>query len=62
MARIAHLQTLIVLLLLLVDNAKSKVYLVSFFEIGLHPHNLREGFLGMLKRPVAIVKYANAIP
>lgn len=59
---IAYLQTLTEFLLLFVDDAKSEVDLVGLFEIRLHPHNLREGFFGMLKRSIAIVEYANAIP
>lgn len=56
------LKTLRELLLLLVDDAKSEVDLIGFFEIGLHAHDLREGFLGMLEGTVPIIQNADAIP
>lgn len=62
LSRTSDLQALIVLLLLLVDNAKSKVDFVGLLEIRLHAHDLGERFLGMLKRSIAIVEYANTVP
>lgn len=57
-----YLQTLVVLLLLLVDNPQTKVYLVCFFEIRLHTHHLRESLFGMFQRAIAIVQDTNTIP
>lgn len=56
------IQTLLVLLLLLINDAQAEVNLIGLFEVGRHVHNLREGLLGMLERPVAIVENANPIP
>lgn len=57
-----YLQTLRILLLLLVNDAEPKVDLVGFLEVRLHVHHLREGFLGMFERAIAVVENANAIP
>lgn len=59
---LTYLETLVVLLLLLVYDAKSEVYFVGLFEAGLHLHHLGEGFLGMIQRSVAVVQYTNAVP
>jgi hypothetical protein len=56
------LKTLLILLLLFVDYTEPKVDFVGLFEIGLHAHDLRKSFLGMLKRPISIIQDANAIP
>lgn len=61
-SKMSDLQALIVLLLLLVDDAKSKVDFVGLLEIRLHAHDLGERFLGMLERSVAIIEYANTVP
>jgi hypothetical protein len=53
---------LLILLLLFVDYTEPKVDFVGLFEIGLHAHDLRKSFLGMLKRPISIIQDANAIP
>jgi hypothetical protein len=45
----AYLKTLLVLLLLFVDYAKSEVYLIGLFKIWRHAHDLRERLLGMFK-------------
>jgi hypothetical protein len=58
----AYLKTLLVLLLLLVNYTQAKVDFVGLFEIGLHTHDLRKRFFGMLKRSIAIIKNSNAIP
>jgi hypothetical protein len=58
----AYLKTLLVLLLLLVNYTQAKVDFVGLFEIGLHAHDLRKRFFGMLKRSIAIIKNSNAIP
>lgn len=55
-------QTLLVFLLLLVNDAQTEVNLVGLLEVGRHVHDLRERLLGMLERPVAIVENANPIP
>jgi hypothetical protein len=57
-----YVQTLIKLLLLLVDYAKAEVNLVGLLKSGLHTHDLREGLFGMLQRAIAIIKYTNAVP
>lgn len=57
-----YFQALIVLLLLLVDDTETEVDLVRFLEIGLHSHDLREGFFGMLQRSVAVIQYPDSIP
>jgi hypothetical protein len=57
-----HVQTLVELLLLLVDYAEAKVDLVGLFEVGFHAHHLREGFFGMLKRSVAVIQDSNPVP
>jgi hypothetical protein len=43
------LKTLLVLLLLLVDYTEPEIDFVGLFEVGLHAHDLRERFFGMLK-------------
>lgn len=58
----AYLETLLVLLLLLVNYTKPEVDFVGLFEVRLHAHDLRKRFLGMLKRPVAVIEDANSIP
>lgn len=50
------------LLLLLIDYSESEVDLIGLFEIWLHPHDLGECFLGVLKRAISIVQDANAVP
>lgn len=57
-----YVQTLVELLLLLVYYTQTEIDLIRFFEVGLHAHNLGEGLFGMLKRAVAVVENANAIP
>lgn len=57
-----YLKTLAVFLLLLVYYTQAKVDFVGLFKIGLHLHDLRESFLGVIQRTVSIVQYANAIP
>lgn len=57
-----YLQTLVVLLLLLVDDTQSKVYLIGLLEIRLHAHDLRECLFGMLEGTVTVVEYSYAVP
>jgi hypothetical protein len=57
-----YVQTLIKLLLLLVDYAETEVYLIGLLEVWLHAHNLRKGLLGMLERAIAVVQDADAVP
>jgi hypothetical protein len=59
---VAYLKTLLVLLLLLVNYAETKVDLIGLFEIRLHPHDLRKGLFGMFERPITIVQNSNTIP
>ena len=49
-------------LLLLVYYAEAEVNFVGLFKAGLHAHHLGEGFFRMLKRTVAVVENANAVP
>lgn len=58
----AYLEALIVLLLLFVYDAKAEVDLVGLFEVGLHLHDLGEGFLGVVQRTISVVENADAIP
>jgi hypothetical protein len=44
-----YLQTLLKLLLLLVDYTEPEIDLICFFEIGLHPHHLTESLFGVFK-------------
>lgn len=57
-----YLQTLLVLLLLLVNYSKSKVYLICLFEVGFHSHHLGECFFGMLEGAIAVVENADSVP
>lgn len=50
------------LLLLLIDYSESEVDLIGLFEIWLHPHDLGECLLGVLKRAISIIQDANAVP
>lgn len=50
-----YLQTLLVLLLLLVNYTKSEVYLVCLLEVRFHSHHLRECFFSMLERAITVV-------
>ena len=43
-----YVETLIKFLLLFVYYTKAKVDFVGLFEVGLHAHDLRKSFLGML--------------
>ena len=58
----SYLQTLVVLLLLLVDDTQPKVYLISLLKIRLHAHDLRECLFGVLEGTITVVKYSNAVP
>jgi len=44
-----NFKTLLKLLLLLVDYAKSEIDLVGLLKVWLHAHDLRECLLGMFK-------------
>ncbi len=57
-----YVQTLFVFLLLLVDYAEAKVNLVCFLKVGLHVHDLRKCFFGMLEGAIPIIQNANPIP
>lgn len=56
------IQTLVELLLLFINYAKTEVDFIGLLERGLHTHHLREGFFGVFQRPVTIVKNAYSIP
>lgn len=56
------LQTLIELLLLLVDDAQPEVDFVGFFKVGRHAHDLRKGLFGVIQRSVTIVENPDSIP
>ena len=62
MSDVAYLQTLVILLLLLVDYAKPKINFICLLEIRLHVHDLRKSFFGMFERSIAIVEDADAVP
>jgi hypothetical protein len=47
---------------LFVDYAESEVYFVGLFKVGVHGHDMRESFLGMLEGPMAIVQNTDTIP
>ena len=53
---------MLVFLLLLVNYTESEVDFVGLFEVGLHAHDLRKRFLGMLKGSIAIVEDTNTVP
>jgi len=53
---------LLVFGLLLVNDTEPEIDFVGLFEVGLHTHDLRKRFLGMLKRPIAIIQDANTVP
>ncbi len=57
-----YAQTLGVLGLLLVNYTKAEVDFVGLVELGRHAHDLGEGFFGVLKRAIAVVQDADAIP
>jgi hypothetical protein len=59
---VTNLKRRLVLLLLLVDYTQSEINFIGLLEVWLHAHDLRERFLGMLERTVAIIEYADAIP
>lgn len=61
-ARWTHIQTLVELLLLLIDYAEAEVDLVGLLKVGLHAHDLRKGLFGVLKRAISIIQDSNAIP
>ena len=56
------LQTLLKLLLLLVDDAEAEVDLVRLFKARLHAHDLGEGLFGVFQRAIPIVENANSVP
>ena len=53
--QVTYLQTLLVLLLLLVNYAKTEINFISLFKIRLHSHDLRKCFLSVFKRPISII-------
>lgn len=58
----AHLETLLEFALLFVDYAQAEVDLVCLLEVGLHAHDLRERFFGVLKTAISVIQYANTVP
>lgn len=58
----SYLKTLVILLLLFVDYAKTEVDLVGLLEIRLHLHDLGEGLFGMVQRPVSVVENTDTVP
>lgn len=56
------LQTLVELLLLLVDYAESEIDFVGLLKIGGHAHDLGEGFFGVVEGSITVVKDTNAVP
>lgn len=59
---LTYIQTLLVFLLLFVDYAEAKVDLVCFLKVGLHVHDLRKCFFGMLEGAIPIIQNADPIP
>lgn len=57
-----NLKTLLVFVLLLVYDAQAEVDLIGLLKVGLHAHDLGEGFLCMIKRPIAVIEYTYAVP
>lgn len=57
-----NLQALSELLLLLVDYAEAKVYLVCLLKVWLHAHDLGEGFLRVFQGTIAVVQNPNSVP
>jgi hypothetical protein len=57
-----NLKTLLKFLLLFVNYSKSEINFVGFFEVWLHPHDLRKCLLCVLKRAVSVIEDANAVP
>lgn len=57
-----YVKRLLVLVLLLVDYAETEIYLMSLVKVGVHGHDLRECFLCMVQRAIAIIKNTYAIP
>lgn len=60
--KVAYVETLVELLLLFVNYAKTEIDLVGLFEVWLHAHDLRESLFSMFERSVAIVEDANPVP
>ena len=58
----SYLKTLLVFLLLFINYTEPEIYLIGFFKVGLHSHNLRECFLGMFEGAITVVKYSDAVP
>lgn len=58
----AYLETLLVLGLLLVNDAETEINLVGLFKVGLHAHDLGKGLLGQLEGAISIVEDADAVP
>jgi len=48
--------------LLFVNDPKSEIDFVCFFEMGIHADYATESFLGVFETSITIVKDANAIP
>ena len=44
-----YIKRLLVLVLLLVDDAETEVDFMSLVKIGIHGHDLRESFFGMIQ-------------
>lgn len=60
--RMSYLETLLIFGLLLVNYAETKVDLICLFEVRLHAHDLRKSLFRMLKRAIAIIENADAVP
>ena len=59
---VTYVKRLLVLLLSLVDDAKTEVDFVGLVKIGGHGHDVGERLLGMVQRTIPIVKDTDAIP
>jgi hypothetical protein len=57
-----HLETLLVFLLLFVDNAEAEKDFVGLVEILIHTQDARKGFFGVLERAITVIENSDAVP
>lgn len=59
---LTYLQTLVELLLLLIDYTQAEVDFIGLLEVGRHSHDLGESFFCVVEGPVTVVEDTNSIP